>query len=106
SAGSKAFSRNAARFLVQNTTPGRALGTDGEWPVLLMRAGFEVDYVTVDGLDWESADRYQEYAAGPERQRHAAEEYDSDPQHWAARSAVALEIVEAALETSRRPLHC
>ncbi|HEX7975527.1 MAG TPA: hypothetical protein VF498_14050, partial [Anaerolineales bacterium] len=104
SAGSKAFSRETARFLVENSSPGRALGTDGEWPVLLQRAGFRVDYVTVDGLDWESADRYQEQAASPERQRQGAAEYDADPQHWAARVGVALEIVQTALETSRREL--
>jgi hypothetical protein len=70
--------------------------------VLLHRAGFTVDYVQVDGLDWESADRYQHAAAGQEGQRQAVEAYDSDPQNWAHRVAVAAEIVEAGLEAARR----
>ena len=79
SAGSKGFSRAAAEYLVANTHPGRALGTDAEWPILLRRAGYRVDYLEVDGLDWESADRYQQQAANPDDQRRAAERVDADP---------------------------
>jgi hypothetical protein len=105
SAGSKGFSRSAAEFLVQNTRPGRALGTDAEWPILLKRAGFRVDYRLVDGLDWESADRYQEQAANTRDQRLAAEQVDADPHNWEWRVRVASEIVEVALEASRRELN-
>jgi hypothetical protein len=70
---------------------------DAEWPILLKRAGFAIDYVLADGLEWESADRHRSRAADPEEQRRAAEEYDRDPQHWAARTRVAWEIVQAAL---------
>lgn len=102
SAGSKGFSRRAAEFLVANASPGHALGTDGEWPVLLHHAGFGVDYIEVDGLDWESADRYQERAASLDDQRRAAKAYDADPQHWAMRAEVALEIVTCGLAATRR----
>lgn len=102
SAGSKGFSRQAAEFLAANTHPGRALGTDAEWPILLKRAGFRVDYLVVDGLDWESADRYQEQAADPENQQRAAEQVDADSQSWEWRVRVAGEIVEVALESARR----
>ncbi len=94
SAGSKAFSRLAAEFLVENTRPGHALGVDGEWPVLLQRAGFRVDYLTVEGLDWESADRYQEQAADGQMQDSAAQIYDADPANWEARVQIAQEVVE------------
>lgn len=104
SAGSKGFSRSAAEFLVMNTRPGRALGTDAEWPILLKRAGFRVEYRVVDGLDWESADRYQEQAAGPEGQRLAAEQVDADPRSWEWRVRVAQEIVEVALEAANKTL--
>ena len=104
SAGSKAFSRAAAEFLVANSRPGRALGTDGEWLVLLRRAGYAIAYRQVDGLDWESADRYQESAASPEAQRDAAQTYDRDPAHWQQRVAVANEILQAGLEAASRPL--
>jgi hypothetical protein len=104
SAGSKGFSRRAVHFLMANTTPGRAMGTDGEWTILLHRAGFRIDYRAVDGLDWESADRYQERAADGARQRQLAVEYDADARNWAARVQVALEITQAALDAAQRVL--
>lgn len=104
SAGSKGFSRRAAEFLIKNSPPGRALGMDAEWPVLLKRAGFEIQYRTVDGLDWESADRYQDEAADPDSQRRAAEAYDADPQNWAHRVEIAREIIEAGLEAEKKEM--
>lgn len=87
-----------------NTAPGRALGVDGEWTVLLHRAGFRVDYLEVDGLDWESADRYQAQAADGNRQRQLAADYDTSAENWAARVQVAQEITQAALDATQRTL--
>jgi len=102
SAGSKGFSRRAAEFLVTHTRPGRALGTDAEWPLTLQRAGYPVEYLEVDGLDWEIPDQFQDQAAGAERQRQVAAEYDADPRHWAHRVAVAREIIEVALQNGAK----
>jgi hypothetical protein len=104
SAGSKGFSRRAAAFVMANTVPGRALGADGEWTVLLHRADFQLNYLEVDGLDWESADRYQARAADGHRQRQLADEYDANAENWAARVQVALEITQAALDAMQRTL--
>jgi hypothetical protein len=104
SAGSKGFSRRAVACLLANCQPQRALGADAEWPVILQRVGFAVDYVEADGLDWESADRYQLQAANDIDQRRKAEEYDADPKHWARRVEVADEIVAAGLDALTRPL--
>ncbi len=104
SAGSKGLSRRAAEFLMANSPPGRALGMDAEMPILLQRAGFQIDSIRVDGLDWESADRYRERAADVDTQRRAAEEYDREAQHWAERVRVAQEIIEAGFEAVRKPL--
>lgn len=104
SAGFKGFSRRAAGCLLANSRPGRALGTDGEWPVLLHRAGFAIESITVEGLDWESADRYRDRAADVHGQRSAAQAYDADPLNWERRVQVALEIVQAALEANEREL--
>jgi hypothetical protein len=104
SAGSKGFSRVAAQVLVENSRPDRPMGADSEWIVLLHRSGFAVDAIQVDGLDWESADRYQAAAADGPAQREAAALYDQDPQHWAMRVGVAAEIVEAGLDALRREL--
>jgi hypothetical protein len=104
SAGSKGFSRRAVDFLLENSPPGRALGTDGEWPVLLHRAGFTILYFEVDGLDWESADRYQDLAAGLIDQRRAAAAWDADPKNWAHRLEVAREIIESGIAAATRPI--
>lgn len=104
SAGSKGFSRRAAEFIIANCSPGHALGTDSEWPIVLSRAGFRIDYQVADGLTWESADRYQERAASAQEQIDAAIDYDSNPENWAYRVSVADEIVQTAIESSRRPL--
>ncbi|MBI5649394.1 MAG: hypothetical protein HZC40_02940 [Chloroflexi bacterium] len=104
SAGSKSFSCRAAEFLIAHSPPGRALGMDAEWTLLLHRAGFAIEYVEVEGLDWESADQFAENAADADAQRRAAEQYDADPKHWARRVAVALEIVESGLSAMRRNL--
>lgn len=109
SSGSKGLSRRAAGFLLANSreeqgSSGRALGTDAEWTILLHRGGFCLQSVPVDGLGWESADRYQAQAASPEAQRRAAEIYDADPENWAQRVRIAQEILECAFEAFQRPL--
>jgi hypothetical protein len=104
SAGSKGFSRAAAEFLRTACVPSGVMGTDSEWIVLLHRAGYRIDACEVDGLDWETADRYLDHAADPETQRRAAAEYDADSKHWAFRVAVAQEIVEAGFAALARPL--
>lgn len=103
-AGSKAFSRAAAEFLVRNSQPSHGWCTDAEWIVLLHRAGFAIDSLLVDGLDWETADRYLPHAADAETQRRAAEAYDADPQNWIGRVRVAHESIQAGLAALERPL--
>lgn len=98
SAGSKAFSRRAAEYLMEHSVPGRALGTDSEWTLLLHHAGFRIDYVQVEGLEWESADHFSEAVADEIAQKRAAEAYDADPKHWAHRVEIAMEIVQSALD--------
>jgi SAM-dependent methyltransferase len=105
SAGSKGFSRATAEFLMDHIRPGYVFGMDAEWLVLANRAGFGLKYVEVDGLDWESADRYQDQAASVELQERAAREYDADPDHWQRRVEVALEVAQCGLEAARKPLN-
>lgn len=101
SAGSKGFSRRAVEYLLAHSTPGRAMGVDAEWPLLLQRAGFTVDYREAEGLEWESADQFGNQAAGELEQQRAAERYDADPKHWSRRVEVALEILQAGLDVTR-----
>ncbi len=103
-AGVKGFSRAAAAFVLANSQPGRAIGTDAEWPVLAQRGGFRVEGLLVDGLDWELADQHQAAAADAARQRRVAAAYDADPAHWAHRVGTTIEVIEAGLDALRRPL--
>lgn len=103
-AGSKGFSRDAAAFIVANSRPGRAIGTDAEWPVLAHRGGFRVEGVLVDGLDWEIPDQHQDAPASAERQRQMAAAYDADAAHWAYRVQTTIEVIEAGLDALRQPL--
>ena len=109
SAGSKSFSREATEFILANSPEiagqsGRALGTDGEWVLLLHRGGYTIKSQKVDGLDWENVDRYREKAATVSDQLSAAQAYDADPENWEHRVRIAKEIIEASLEAARRPL--
>jgi len=104
SAGSKGFRRDVAQFIISHSQPGNALGTDSEWVILARRAGFVVEPFEVSGLDWESADRYQNTAADAEDQQKAAAAYDADPKNWKHRVAVANEIIEVGIETLKRKL--
>jgi hypothetical protein len=103
-AGSKAFSRTAAEFLARNSQPSHGWCTDAEWIVLLHRVGFSIGSVLVDGLDWETADRYLPHAADADTQREAAEAYDTDPLNWTARVQVAHESIQAGLAAMERPI--
>ncbi len=104
SAGSKGFSLAAARFILANSTPGRALGADAEWPILCQRAGLKVEGCLVEGLDWESADRYHDQAADTSAQTEAARQYDLDAEHWLWRVQVAEEIIQSGLDAMHRLL--
>lgn len=105
SAGSKGFSRRAVEFLLRNTEPTRAMGTDSEWMILLHRAGFTLTPHFVDGLDWESADQFRDTAADAETQRQVADAYDAQAKSWVFRVGVAQEIIDTGLEALTRPLN-
>lgn len=104
SAGSKGFSRRAAEFILANSLPRRAIGTDAEWVMLAHRAGYRVEQVLVDGLDWEIPDQHQAQAADLARQQELAKVYDSDASKWAHRVKIAHEIVEAGIDAWSRRL--
>lgn len=102
--GSKGFNRAAARFIHRNSQPIRPMGTDAEWAILARRGGFSIQSVEVDGLDWESADQYQDQAADRQRQQETADAYDAKPRSWEFRVNVANEVIEAGLDALSRPL--
>lgn len=103
-AGSRGFSRAAAAVILENDPPETALSMDVGWAILLKRGGFQLDYIEVAGLDWESADQYQPRAADREAQRRAAEAYDQNPDHWALRVWVAQTITDYGIKALNQPL--
>jgi len=102
--GSRGFSRPAAMCLLAYSPPGNAPGTDAAWPVLLQRAGFIVDYLAVDGLEWESQEHYAGQSADEEARQRAAAAYDQDLAHWLLRARLALQIIQAGVEASRQEI--
>lgn len=104
SAGSRGFNRRAAEFILRHdsnkvgeTVYGNTLAMDAGWLVLLQRGGYTFDYVEVDGLDWETADRFLDSAATADQQRELAEKVDADPAEWALRVRVARELMDYGL---------
>jgi hypothetical protein len=77
---------------------------DAAWAVLLHRAGFDICGMTVDGLDWETADRNRDQAADAETQRQLAHQYDQDAGRWAIRVEIARKIIKAGIAALHKPL--
>jgi hypothetical protein len=99
-AGSRGLSRPAAESLLALSTDP-TVGTDAEWPLLLLQAhgasepAFRLGYRACEGLEFETADRF-----GPEIE--AAGGYaawlariEADPRRWAFRLQVAHHIAAA-----------
>jgi broad specificity phosphatase PhoE len=103
-AGSKGMSRRAAQFLIRHISPDDAFDMDAAWAVLLHRAGFDIHGMTVDGLDWETADRNRDQAADAETQRQLAYQYDQDAERWAMRVDIARKIIKAGIGALNKPL--
>lgn len=103
-AGSRGFSRRAAELVLRHSTSDSALWMDAGWAVLVKRAGYSWDYVVVEGLDWETADRYRDRAATREEQQALADEQDQDPHLWLMRARVAQEITRYGLLAMELPL--
>ncbi|MCW3055263.1 MAG: hypothetical protein JWN14_4433 [Chthonomonadales bacterium] len=101
-AGSKGLSQALVRFLLPRM-PADGWG-DVSWAILGQRAGFTVDYLAADGLDYETADRHQLCAADAEAQRRLAETIDRSPEEWAGRVRVAQEILAEGLLAHKQPL--
>jgi hypothetical protein len=71
---------------------------------LLHRAGFRVQGVLVDGLDWEIPDQYQDKAADLERQMALAKEYDEKVANWRRRVGDTVNVFAAGLDALQREL--
>jgi hypothetical protein len=102
--GSRGFSRRAAEFILANSDDQNSLAMDAGWAVLVLRAGMLWDYIEVDSLDWETADRDRDAAAGREEQQALAAQQDADPELWRWRVNVAQQILDYGLKALSQPL--
>ncbi len=97
----RGFSRAAAERVLRESKAESSLGVDGEWLYIVRRAGMALDYVQVDGMDFETADQGLDAAADGERQRTYGEAYDAEASSWAQRVFVANQIIGALLSIAR-----
>jgi hypothetical protein len=97
----RGFSRAAVERILSESATETSLGVDGEWLYILHRAGIRLDYVQVDGMDFETADQGLDEAADAERQRVFAEAYDAEAANWARRVHVAEQIISGLLNAAR-----
>lgn len=96
-AAARGLSRRAAAAILAGCLE-ESIGTDVAWPLFLQRTGgFTFDYITAEGLEFETADRYgdQVAAAGGLEQWMAG--LDADARQWAFRLELARIEVEALL---------
>lgn len=100
--GSRGLSRRAVAYLAARSRE-HGVGTDAEWPLLLRDApGFVREQRLVEGLAFETADRYPEEVAAAGGLAAWNAMLDRDPARWTFRTRVAAEIVAAAARLAAR----
>jgi hypothetical protein len=99
-AGSRGLSRRAAEVLLVSSRE-MTVGIDAEWPLLLMnREGFCVGHRRCEGLEFETADRFEpEIEAAGGYQAWEAQ-ISAEPGRWAYRLQVAQLIADAVVRYS------
>jgi hypothetical protein len=95
--GARGMSRDVACMVQRESTSVEAFCADTEWPAIAFRRGVAITYVEADGLDWESADRYQSTAADAARQSQLAAQYDREPENWSYRVRSAEAMIRSGL---------
>jgi hypothetical protein len=96
-AGSRGLSRRAAEHLMQYASPEWGWAIDAAWPLLLHHAGYTLDYVAVNGLEWETPDQVRDTAADPATRSAIAAQHDQSPEFWQQRVYVAHEVLRTGL---------
>jgi len=96
-AATRGMSRDVAGMLLEESASDATFGVDTEWPALAFRRGVGLGYLEADGLDWESADQYQDTAADAARQTQLAALYDRDPENWSFRVRAAEGMIQSGL---------
>lgn len=95
----RGISKRAGEAIIDKSI-AKYVGTDSEWPIIIkFCTDFPIDYVEVEGLEFELAFRY------PERVREAGgveamkNKRDRNPESWLHRIRVAEQICSTAIST-------
>jgi hypothetical protein len=100
--GSRGLSRRAAEPLLIHSHEVGA-GVDAEWPLIVSRfPELRSGYILCEGLEFETADRYQKEVAQAGGLEQWLEAQSARPELWVHRLRVACEIAEAALRVAER----
>jgi hypothetical protein len=94
----RGLSRRAAELIVAESQDD-SLGVDGSWPLLLQqRGGFQLGYVETEGMEFETADRFQEEVTAVGGYQNWLNQLDADPQNWLHRLDFARIEIEAMMQ--------
>lgn len=97
-AATRGLSRRAAELIVAESKDD-SLGVDGSWPLFLQgKGGFRLGYVETEGMEFETADRYQDEVTAVGGQQNWLNQLDANPQNWLLRLGFAQIEIEAMMK--------
>ena len=99
-AASRGISREAAETILHYSR-GRFFDSDSEWPTILHYEGFELDYMEVEGLEWETQLKRNMMTLPDGTKVDPKEYYEASPESWVYRLMLAHGIARAAYRTHR-----
>ncbi len=95
--GARGLSRRAAAAIL-NGCPDEKLSTDVSWPLFLQHlGGYSLGYLEVEGLEFETADRFQDEVATAGGVQAWIARIENDPWQWAHRLEMARTEIKAML---------
>lgn len=95
--GARGLSRRAAGAIL-NGCPDEKLSTDVSWPLFLQRlGGYTFGYLEVEGLEFETADRFLDEVAAAGGMQAWIARIENDPWQWAHRLEMARTEIKAML---------
>lgn len=96
-AASRGLSRRAAAEILAGC-PEEGIGTDLAWPLFVQRSSeLTLGYYETEGLEFETADRFEDEVAAAGGLQAWIEQIDSDPRAWMMRLEIARAEVEGVL---------
>jgi hypothetical protein len=96
-AASRGVSRAAAGWLARHSDDD-TIGNDCSWPLLLRRSPLSLGYLATEGLEFETADRFDDAIAAAGGRAQWMDQLDADPRAWAMR----LELARIEAESIAR----